>query len=94
MTFISYSPVKGTLFRTITRKFPTDFDETTRETIHASVLEQDKIDPVLSSVVAKHPELVAKLMPLEEELKLNWPKLLNAGKVSRGTSEDSDHVHT
>jgi len=72
---------------TVTRQIPTDFNEATRETIHASVLEQDKVNPLLSSVVAKHPGLVTKLMPLEEELKVNWPRLLNAGK------EISGHVH-
>jgi len=74
--------------RTINRRsqIPTEFNEITRETIHASVLEQDKIDPLLSSLVDKH--LVKPLMPAEEELRSNWPKLLNAGK------EISDHVHT
>ena len=87
---ISYRPVTGifTLGRVVTRPFPTDFNETTRETIHASVLEQDKINPLLSSVVAKHPELVTKLLPLEEEVRLNWPRFLEAAKVSRDASWD------
>ena len=90
---LSYSPITGifSLAHTITRQFPTDFNETTRETIHASVLEQEKINPLLASVIAKHPELVTKLMPLEEELKLNWPRLLSAGKLR---NEILDHIHT
>lgn len=69
-----YSSKTG-IFRladTITREFPTAPDPVTHETIHPSVLNQDTILPQLKETLAAHPELVAKLLPLEDEVKANW----------------------
>ncbi|RDB28797.1 hypothetical protein Hypma_015566 [Hypsizygus marmoreus] len=60
------------LARNVKRPLPAP-NEITRETIHSSVLEQDKLDPDLVATVKKYPELVAPLNPLEQELRLNWP---------------------
>lgn len=57
---------------TVKRQLPTAWNPVTHETIHSSVLKQDAILPHLKEILDKHPELVALLMPLEEELKVNW----------------------
>lgn len=61
------------LGRTIKRKIPTSWNEVTHECLHASVLEQDSLNPDLAAIIAKNPKLVRPLLPLEEEVKQNWP---------------------
>ncbi|KAF8078667.1 hypothetical protein FPV67DRAFT_1466003, partial [Lyophyllum atratum] len=61
------------LARSIERPIPTCPNDVTRETIHASVLEQEFLSPELANILARHPELVMPLLPLEQEVKLNWP---------------------
>ena len=58
-------------------------DDTTQETVHPSVLEQDKLRLTLKDYLAEHPELVHKLTPLEEEWKRNWPYNPDAPQVQR-----------
>ncbi|KAF8350102.1 hypothetical protein F5887DRAFT_943819 [Amanita rubescens] len=48
-------------------------DDTTQETVHPSVLEQDKLPFTLKDYLSEHPELVHRLTPLEEEWKRGWP---------------------
>ncbi|KZV77071.1 hypothetical protein PENSPDRAFT_280333 [Peniophora sp. CONT] len=55
------------------RTLPTQPNPQTHELIHSSVLQQKNLPEGLKETVDKHPELVAKLLPLEEELKVNWP---------------------
>lgn len=55
------------------RALPTQPNPQTHELIHPSVLRQKKVPYGLRETVDKYPELVAKLLPLEEELKINWP---------------------
>jgi hypothetical protein len=58
----------------IQRQFPTAPNPVTNETIHPSILEQPNIlPPALSAAIQRYPQLVAPLMPLEGELKQNWP---------------------
>ncbi|KAH0590787.1 hypothetical protein H2248_000912 [Termitomyces sp. 'cryptogamus'] len=65
------------LSRTIRRPVPTTSDDVTCETIHASVKEQCLSGyPELQDALAKHPGLVMPLLPLEEEVRAIWPKLL------------------
>jgi len=55
------------------RQLPKTTDNITHETIHSSVLEQiDMQDPTLKKAVTKHPNLVEKLLPLEEDMKSKW----------------------
>ncbi|GLB36111.1 putative uncharacterized alpha/beta hydrolase domain (DUF2235) [Lyophyllum shimeji] len=70
-----HDPATGifVLAHTIQRPLPTFPNDVAHETIHASVLEQSTLSPELANVIAKHPELVHPLLPLEEEVKLNWP---------------------
>jgi len=58
---------------TIQRQFPTSFDPITHERIHPSVLMQSAILPQLANTLATHPDLVAQLMPLEQQAKQQWP---------------------
>jgi hypothetical protein len=48
-------------------------NNTTLETIHPSVFEQAVPHPVIQDAVSKNPQLLANLLPLEEEMKKNWP---------------------
>ncbi|KAI0068241.1 hypothetical protein BV25DRAFT_1793249 [Artomyces pyxidatus] len=57
---------------TIRRQLPTHLDPVTHEMIHPSVLKQDTVLPQLQFILKDHPDLVAKLLPLEEEVKVNW----------------------
>jgi len=58
---------------TIQRQFPTSIDPITHERIHPSVLMQSAILPQLANTLATHPDLVAQLMPLEQQAKQQWP---------------------
>ncbi|KAG5647946.1 hypothetical protein DXG03_006980 [Asterophora parasitica] len=66
------------LARNIKRPIPKCPNDVTRETVHASVLEQEDLNPHLVDTLAKHPELIMPLLPLEEEIKLNWPLHMDA----------------
>ncbi|TFY82651.1 hypothetical protein EWM64_g1362 [Hericium alpestre] len=57
---------------TIQRKLPVGINPVTHETVHSSVLQQDTILPQLKKTLDEHPDLLAPLLPLEEELKVNW----------------------
>ncbi|KAF8961004.1 hypothetical protein BDZ97DRAFT_1703631 [Flammula alnicola] len=48
-------------------------DPETHETIHPSVLEQMKLGPALSALLAQYPDLVCPLTSLEEQMKKKWP---------------------
>ncbi|VDC01832.1 unnamed protein product [Peniophora sp. CBMAI 1063] len=61
------------LTSTTHRKLPTQLNPQTHEYIHSSVLEQKKLPDGLKETLSQHPELVARLLPLEEEVKVNWP---------------------
>jgi hypothetical protein len=61
-----------TLATTIQRQLPTSFDPITHETIHPSVLMQSVILPQLADTIAAHPNLVSRLMPLEQQAKKQW----------------------
>ncbi|KAK1233033.1 hypothetical protein PQX77_003836 [Marasmius sp. AFHP31] len=76
-----HDPVTG-IFRlglTTTRTLPTSHNEVTHETIHPSVFEQPTINEDIRKLIDEHPDLVAKLLPLEEEMKTLWP--YEPGKV-------------
>lgn len=62
----------------IQRQFPKSFNPVTQETFHPSVLKQDKIRHTLKDALDEYPELLADLMPLEQELKVNWPFVSDA----------------
>ncbi|KAG6849513.1 hypothetical protein H0H93_007867 [Arthromyces matolae] len=79
------------LSRSIQRPIPTSPNVVTCESIHASVREQDLSEsPELRKILLQQPELVTPLLPLEEEVKAIWPKLLentpasNAFKLMTG----------
>lgn len=55
------------------RPLPTKTDDITHEKIHPSVLHQKDLYPVLAQDIRDHPELIGILLPLEEEVKENWP---------------------
>ncbi|KAL0071878.1 hypothetical protein AAF712_000800 [Marasmius tenuissimus] len=70
-----HDPVTG-IFRlglTTTRTLPTSHNEITHETIHPSVFEQPTLNEEIRKLIDEHPDLVAKLLPLEEEMKTRWP---------------------
>ncbi|EPQ60681.1 hypothetical protein GLOTRDRAFT_118837 [Gloeophyllum trabeum ATCC 11539] len=70
-----HNPTTGIfmLADTIQRQYPTSTNEVTHEHIHPSVLEQKSLLPALRADIEQHPELIAELMPLEEEMRQNWP---------------------
>jgi len=47
-------------------------DPITHESIHSSVLHQTSLSPVLSGILASHPNIVSSLLPFEEEMKAKW----------------------
>ncbi|KAJ3758641.1 hypothetical protein EV360DRAFT_43439 [Lentinula raphanica] len=55
------------------RPLPTKTDDVTHEKIHPSVLHQKDLYPALAQTIRDHPELIGSLLPLEEEVKQNWP---------------------
>lgn len=75
-----HDSVKGVfvLADKIQRQFPKSFNPVTQETFHPSVLKQDKIRHTLKDALDEYPELLADLMPLEQELKVNWPFVSDA----------------
>ncbi|KAJ6604610.1 hypothetical protein DFH09DRAFT_1123260 [Mycena vulgaris] len=54
------------------RTLPTATDKITHETIHQSVLQQGSTYEQLTTDLAEHPELVAPLLPLEDNLRRHW----------------------
>ncbi|KAL0569552.1 hypothetical protein V5O48_012415 [Marasmius crinis-equi] len=70
-----HDPMTGVfkLALTTERTLPTSNNEVTHETIHPSVLRQSTLTPAVKDLIDKHPELVSKLLPLEEEMKAQWP---------------------
>lgn len=58
---------------TIARKLPSAPDPRTNETYHSSVLRQHTPPAAVQVSVKQYPELLQKLMPLEEQLKQTWP---------------------
>ncbi|KIJ21793.1 hypothetical protein PAXINDRAFT_105288 [Paxillus involutus ATCC 200175] len=72
-----------------TRQLPTKTDDVTHETIHPSVLQQDHLVPQLQQNIQKNPSLVCSLLPLEEEMKKNWPYVpgKNIPKDSKGSAQ-------
>ncbi|KAJ2920394.1 hypothetical protein MD484_g113, partial [Candolleomyces efflorescens] len=57
----------------VQRPIPSETNEITNEWIHPSVLEQANLYPRLAHVLENHPQIVCPLLPLEEEMKRNWP---------------------
>lgn len=51
------------------RELPTSTNEATNETIHFSVSQRSHLSPAIHDIITKHPELVSRLLPLEEEIK-------------------------
>ncbi|KAF9270123.1 hypothetical protein L218DRAFT_14436 [Marasmius fiardii PR-910] len=70
-----HDPLTGIFALSLTteRTLPTSKNEITHERIHPSVLQQRKLQPAIKCLVEEHPELVCKLLPLEEELRTEWP---------------------
>ncbi|KAJ7900304.1 hypothetical protein B0H14DRAFT_1559495 [Mycena olivaceomarginata] len=79
-----HNPITGmfVVAHQIQRPLPTETNNVTHETIHASVLHQRSLVEALDSVVSQNPRLVAPLLPLEDALRNHWPAL---------TSESAGH---
>jgi uncharacterized protein (DUF2235 family) len=61
------------LANTVHRPLPAvSNDPITHESIHSSVLHQTSVSPVLSGILASHPNIVSPLLPFEEEMKAKW----------------------
>lgn len=78
--------------QSIQRVLPTHTGLPSHEWIHPSVLEQAKLFPALDLLVKQHPELICKLLPLEEEMKVNWPYKPESPVVKTYTSELEDQL--
>jgi len=63
----------------ITRQLPTCTNDVTHEKIHPSVLRQKQILTQLQANINKNPTLICELLPLEKEMRKNWPYV--PGKV-------------
>ncbi|KAE9408130.1 hypothetical protein BT96DRAFT_808383 [Gymnopus androsaceus JB14] len=65
-----HDPTTGIFALEITsqRPLPTEDNSITHETIHPSVLHQTKLYPKLAQDIRDHPNLIGKLLPLEEEM--------------------------
>lgn len=74
------SPITGifSLARTVKRPLPNSPHGPTREYIHASVLQQEKLNPALAELLAQNPTLIAPLLPLEVQVHQNWPSASGA----------------
>ncbi|KAH9950393.1 hypothetical protein B0H21DRAFT_723255 [Amylocystis lapponica] len=73
---------------TIQRKLPTNTNNVTHETIHPSVLMQQSLIPALADDLRAHPGVVGSLLPLEIELKANWPYVPGKGVTAAQTLQD------
>ncbi|KAH7883544.1 hypothetical protein F5I97DRAFT_1893739 [Phlebopus sp. FC_14] len=78
------------LAETNVRKLPTETNTSTHETVHPSVLEQIHLIPQLQQNIQKNSTLVCSLLPLEIEMKKNWPYV--PGKYDRKISRGSTQV--
>ncbi|CAL1695679.1 unnamed protein product [Somion occarium] len=81
------------LASSIQRELPAETDNTTHETIHLSVLQQQKQNPKLEQNVKNKPHLVGPLLPLEEEIKALWkvsPEK-SRGYQRRKTTQELEH---
>lgn len=70
-----HDPRKGVMSKTIktVRKFPTEWDPTSMETIHPSVAFQKQLEPELASIFkADGCKLVEKLLPFEVKMRDKW----------------------
>lgn len=74
------------------RPIPAATNEVTNEWIHPSVLEQAKIYPRLAHVLRDHPQVVSQLLPLEEEMKKNWPYVEDSIAAKTYSSELEEQV--
>jgi len=73
-----HDPTKQGVIRTLktVRQFPTTFNETSMETIHPSVACQENLVPGLAKIFEENtPNLVEKLLPFEERMRLTWNSL-------------------
>ncbi|KAF7306890.1 DUF2235 domain-containing protein [Mycena indigotica] len=57
------------------RKIPTQTNNVTHETIHASVLQQRTLSEVVDVDIVTHSHLVPPLLPLEDALRKHWASL-------------------
>jgi len=58
-------------------------DPVEHEMIHSSVLRQRDLPQDLRALVKKHPDIVARLLPLEEEVKAYWPYDPSSDRVKK-----------
>ncbi|KAF9229239.1 hypothetical protein BS17DRAFT_10792 [Gyrodon lividus] len=77
------------LARENNRQLPTKTDDVTHETIHPSVLQQEHMVPQLQKNIQENRSLVCDLLPLEEEMKKNWPYIPGKSipKDSKGSTQ-------
>jgi len=69
------------------RQFPRSLDPNTHERIHPSVLMQSALLPQLADTLAANPSLISQLMPLEQQLKQQWPRVLDDSRRSADIME-------
>lgn len=69
-----HDPLTGvfSLEATAQRQLPTATNDVTHETIHPSVLRQKTLVTAVEHDIKQHPDLICSLLPLEDELKVNW----------------------
>ncbi|KAJ7125623.1 hypothetical protein C8R43DRAFT_712084 [Mycena crocata] len=95
-----HDPATGifALAHQIQRTLPTDTNNVTHESIHPSVLHQGSVYATLGVQLSEHPNLVAPLLPLEENLRRHWlnlppaehdPSLALSGAVRHAAEKDT-----
>jgi len=72
---------------TTPRTLPYGPNEETNEMIHASVLEQKAQITAVTELVKKYPKMVTALLPLEVEIRRNWP--YNSAEDTNGLTKTS-----
>lgn len=66
------------------REFPKGpNDPQTHETFHASILQQEKLCPVVDELLTAYPTLVAPLTNFESQIKQTWPYNPNTARAQK-----------
>jgi len=82
-----------TLANRIHRNVMTVTDEVTKESVHASALQQSDLDKTLVKFLRENPDRIAKLLPLEEQVKAKWTVEEERGLIySKSVDEDKNVI--
>jgi hypothetical protein len=89
------SPTTGIymLAHEVMRQLPMNINDVTQETIHPSVFAQSNTVSIPKDAIAKQPQLIGALLPLEQQLKDRWPYDPNGPAAAVYAAKAVEHHH-